>query len=303
MDRLVAMEVFVNVVQAGSFSGGAQRLNLRQPMVSKTVAQLEQHLGVRLLLRSNQGLMLTEPGQRFYDQARIALEQVEASEQAARDASSGVTGRIRVSVPMTFASLTLLPALPRFLDRHPALEVDIMMDDRSTDLLKAGVDVALRIGTLNDSSLVARKLGERPRAVVGTPSYFARFGIPRHPADLASHQAIVYSPRRSGASRTFRRGEEEVTVELSGRVHVDANEGVRAAVLANVGLAVGSNWIFQRDLAEGTVQAVLQDWSLPSADLWALFPTGRMASAKARAFVGFVEEILAASPAMQPAKD
>ncbi|WP_456280981.1 LysR family transcriptional regulator [Cupriavidus sp. JZ107] len=293
MDRLAAMETFVGVIEAGSFSAAARRLNLGQPAVSKSIAQLEERLGTRLLLRSTRGLTPTDAGQRFYEHAKRAIEEADEAEQAARDSSEGLSGRLRVSAAVTFARLHILPGLKTFMDRHPQLEIDIALDDRNIDLLEEGTDVALRMGMLDDSSMTARRIARSPRLVVGTPRYFAQAGVPRTPADLSGHQAIVYSQRGGGESWSFRQGSTEVAVVVSGRVRVSAAEGIRTAVLADMGLAVASRWMFAPEVEQGVVQTVLNDWTLPPIDLWAVFPSGRMVTAKARAFVAFVEEALA----------
>jgi DNA-binding transcriptional LysR family regulator len=293
MDRMAAMETLVAVVEAGSFSAAARRLKLGQPAVSKSIAQLEEHLGARLLLRSTRGLTVTDAGQRFYEHARHAIEEAEQAEQAVRESSTGLSGRLRVSAAVTFARLHVLPSLKSFLDRHPQLQLDIVLDDRSIDLLEEGVDLSLRMGTLDDSSMTARRLAQCRRLVVGTPRYFAAMGVPKTPAELSRHQAIVYALRGGGESWSFNRNGAEVAVVVSGRVRVNAAEGVRAAVLGHMGLAIASEWMFTPELADGTVQAVLADWQLPPLDLWAVFPAGRMVTTKARAFVAFVEEVLA----------
>ncbi|WP_064574082.1 LysR family transcriptional regulator [Cupriavidus gilardii] len=293
MDRLAAMETFVGVIEAGSFSAAARRLNLGQPAVSKSIAQLEERLGTRLLLRSTRGLTPTDAGQRFYEHAKRAIEEADEAEQAARDSSEGLSGRLRVSAAVTFARLHILPGLKTFMDRHPQLEIDIALDDRNIDLLEEGTDVALRMGMLDDSSMTARRIARSPRLVVGTPRYFAQAGVPRTPADLSGHQAIVYSQRGGGESWSFRQGSTEVAVVVSGRVRVSAAEGIRTAVLADMGLAVASRWMFAPEVEQGVVQTVLNDWTLPPIDLWAVFPSGRLVTAKARAFVAFVEEALA----------
>ncbi|HEY2023148.1 LysR family transcriptional regulator [Paraburkholderia sp.] len=293
MDRMVAMETFVTVVDAGSFSAAARRLKLGQPAVSKAVAQLEERLGARLLLRSTRGLAPTEAGQRFYDHALRAIDEAEQAEQAVRESSEGLSGRLRIGAAVTFARLHVLPALKSFLDQHPNLSLDIVLDDRSVDLLGEGVDVALRMGALDDSTMTARRIFTGRRLVVGTPSYFAQAGIPQTPVDLNRHQAIVYAVRGGGESWLFSRGDgADSTVTLSGRISVNAAEGMRTAVLAHMGVAVASEWMFAPELANGTVQAVLTDWTLPPIDLWAVFPSGRMATTKARAFVAFVEHLL-----------
>jgi DNA-binding transcriptional LysR family regulator len=293
MDRMTAMETFVTVVDAGSFSAAARRLKLGQPAVSKAVAQLEERLGARLLLRSTRGLTPTDAGQRFYEHARRAIDEADQAEQVVRESSDGLSGRLRIGAAVTFARLHVLPALKTFLDQHPKLSVDIVLDDRSIDLLEEGVDVALRMGTLDDSAMTARRILRGRRLVVGTPRYFAEAGIPKTPADLSRHQAIVYSMRGGGESWSFSSSDgTEIAVAVSGRVSVSAAEGVRTAVLGHMGLAVASEWMFSPELADGTVQAVLTQWALPPIDVWAVFPSGRMATTKARAFVAFVEHVL-----------
>ncbi|MGN8111631.1 LysR family transcriptional regulator [Paraburkholderia sp. 22098] len=292
MDRMAAMETYVSVVEAGSFSAAAKRLKLGQPAVSKSIAQLEERLGVRLLLRSTRGLTPTDAGQRFYEHARRAIEEVDLAEHVARDASTGLSGVLRISAAVTFARLHILPALKTFLDRHPNLQIDIVLDDRTIDLLEKGVDVALRMGSLDDSTMTARRIAQSRRLVVGTPAYLAEAGVPKTPADLSQHQVIVYSLRGGGESWAFSQSGKEVAVVVSGRVSVSAAEGMRTTVLGGLGLAIASEWMFSPELADGSVQAVLTDWELPSIDLWAVFPAGRLVSAKARAFVAFVEETL-----------
>ncbi|EJL80890.1 transcriptional regulator [Herbaspirillum sp. CF444] len=293
MDRLNAMATFVNVVESGSFSGAARRLEVGQPAVSKTIAQLEERLGVRLLLRSTRGLTPTEAGQRFYERALRAIEEADAAERSARDAGTGLSGPLRICAAVTFTRLRILPYLQPFLDLHPQLSLDIVLDDRHIDMLEEGIDVALRMGSLTDSGMTARKIAQSPRSVVGTPAYFARRGVPATPADLGCHSAVIYG-RVGGGSWEFRRGSTEVSVAVSGRIRVNAAEGVRAAVLADMGLAISSEWMFEPELASGALQRVLTEWELPPVDLWAVYPGGRMASAKARAFIAYVEELLSA---------
>ncbi|HLX00797.1 MAG TPA: LysR family transcriptional regulator [Trinickia sp.] len=299
MDRLTAMETFVCVVDSGSFSAAARLLNVGQPAVSKSIALLEERLAVRLLLRSTRGLTPTEAGLAFYERAKRAIEETEEAELAARGAGANLSGRLRVCAAVTFARLHIVPAMGRFLEQYPDLTLDVVLDDRNVDLLEEGVDVALRMGKLDDSGMTARKLSEARRLVVGTPAYFEKAGVPATPAELAAHQAIVYGQRYGGTAWTFRRESSEVSVAVSGRMTVSAAEGVREAVLADLGVAVASEWMFAGELRSGKVRAVLLDWLLPPIELWAVFPAGRMVSAKARAFVGFVEETLESASAAQ----
>jgi len=294
MDRLAAMEAFVLVVDTGSFSAAARRLKVGQPAVSKLVAQLEERLGVKLLVRTTRGLTATEAGLNYYERARRSIEEADEAESAARGAGSGLTGRLRICGAVTFARIHLMPRLPEFLARHPELEMEVVLDDRNIDLVQEGIDVALRMGQLSDSSLTARRIASGRHVVVGTPAYFERTGKPTAPGDLAAHQAVIYDQEAGGQDWTFQRDDAEIAVILKGRLRVSAAEGVRAAVLANAGIAVASEWMFSPEIAGRTVQMVLKDWELPRIDLWAVFPAGRTATNKARTFTQFVQEVMRA---------
>ena len=290
MDRLQAMIAFVRVVETGSFSGAARQIGVGQPAVSKTIAQLEDRLQVRLLVRSTHGLTPTDAGLRFYERARTAIHEADEAELEARGAGASLTGLLRVSAATTFARLLVVPRLPEFLALHPDLEIDIVLDDRLIDLVSEGIDVSIRTGQLADSTAVARRLARGRRSVIAAPAYLQRAGIPVVPGALGEHEAIVHS--RSENSWTFSKDGTAASVSIRGRVRVTAAEGVRAAVLAGMGLTVNSDWMFAPELASGAVQRVLTDWQLPAVDLWAVFPTGRLASAKAKAFARFVEDIV-----------
>jgi DNA-binding transcriptional LysR family regulator len=281
------------VIETGSFSGAARQLRVGQPAISKTIAQLEERLGVRLLLRSTHGLTPTEAGQSFYEHAKRSIEEADEADQVARGAGTNLSGRLRVCAAVTFARLHVIPRLPIFLAQHPALEIDVVLDDTNVDLIEAGIDVALRMGTLEDSSLMARKIADGPRVVLGTPAYFEKTGEPVVPEDLLTHQVVIYERRGGGAVWTFRQGATEASVTVKGRVRVTAAEGVREAVFAGLGLVITSEWMFAPELRSGIVRAVLRDWTLPPIELWTVFPTGRRVSAKARAFAAFIEGQLA----------
>lgn len=295
MDRLGAMQTFVRVVDTGSFSAAARWLNVGQPSVSKTIAQLEDRLGVRLVVRSTRGLTPSEAGLRFYERARRAIDEAAEAELAARGEGAGLRGTLRVAAPTTFARLHIVPSLPAFLATHADLDVELMMDDRVVDLVSEGVDLSLRMGDLPDSSAVARRLATGPRLVVATRAYLERRGVPTAPSELAGHEAVVYTQGRSG-SWMFRRESTEVSVAVRGRLRVSSAEGIRAAVLADIGLTIASRWMFSPELETGAMRAVLTDWALPPTDLWAIYPTGRLASAKARAFADFVVQTLKEPP-------
>jgi DNA-binding transcriptional LysR family regulator len=214
---MIAMEVFCRVVEAGSFSAAARDLNVGQPAVSKSVAQLEERLGVRLLLRSAKGLTPTEAGLGFYTRAKRSIEEANEAEIAARGEGSGLAGRLRVSAAVTFARLNIVPRLAEFLAAHPDLEIDLALDDRDIDLVEEGIDISLRMGKLADSTLTARKIGESSRHIVATPAYLGLAGTPLSPADLLSHDAVIYTRRGGGEVWTFTQGTADTSVTVKGR--------------------------------------------------------------------------------------
>src|SRR5258707_13821624 len=211
MDRMAAMEAFVRVVDAGSFSGAAKQLRLGQPAVSKTIAQLEERLGVRLLLRSTHGLTPTEAGRNFYQRAKRAIDEADEAELAARGAAASLSRRPGICAPVTFARLHVMPRLALFLAEHPALDVDVLLSDANKDLIGEGIDVALRLGQLADSSFTARRIGQSQRRGLGSPAYFEAMGAPKTPADLAKHRAVVHDQPARGTALTIRPGDPEQT--------------------------------------------------------------------------------------------
>lgn len=294
MDPLGAMKIFVRVIETGSFSAAAKDLRVGQSAVSKSIARLEERLGVRLLLRSIHGVTATEAGQTYYTCARRTIDDVEEAELAVRKAGASLTGRLRVSAGVTFAGLYLVPRLSRFLAQHPDLTVEFVLDDRPVDLIEEGVDIGLRYGPLADASLTGRKIASTRRVVVSTPSYLDRAGLPKTPSELLRHEIVIYSRDRDGGDTwVFRKDDSEISVTLRGRVRLTSSEGVRAAVLSGLGMAVVSQWLFKPELDCGKVRQVLTDWALPDIELWLVFPMGRMANAKARAFETFVQKEIA----------
>jgi DNA-binding transcriptional LysR family regulator len=295
MDRLSALEMFVRVVDTGSFSAVARNQDIGQPAVSKAVVQLEEWLGVSLLMRSTRSLVPTEAGRIFYERAKRTIEEAHQAVLAARGSACGLSGKLRVSTSVCFGRLHVLPNLASFLAEHPDLDMDFVLDDRHLDLVNEGIDVSLRMGAMPDSNMTARRIAEGRRIVVATPAYLQRHGTPKSPGDLVSHQAVIYTPGGGGepwTSWTFRKATAEVSVILRGRLKVTAGEGIREAVIRDLGFAVASEWNFSPELQSGKVVEILQDWALPPTNLSAVYPAGRLASTKARAFVSFVEQYM-----------
>jgi DNA-binding transcriptional LysR family regulator len=259
VDRLADMETFVRVIEAGSFSAAAQQMRLGQPAVSKAVSRLGQRLGVRLVLRSARGLSPTEAGQSYYEEARAVLQRTEQAELAASTAGKSLSGRLRISAPITFARLHIVPKLESLLKAHPALDVEVVLSDRVVDVIEEGIDGALQLGSLVDSALTARKLASRRGVVLAAPRYFEEFGKPLKPQELAQHEAVIYAELLGGSAWTFHKGREEVAVTLRGRVRMSAAEGVREAIFVGLGLTISSESRFTPELASGMVETALTE--------------------------------------------
>lgn len=291
MDRLSSMTTFVTVVDCGSFSAAARRLNVGQPAVSKTIAQLEDYLGVPLVARSTRGLAPTEAGIRFYECARLAIEHADKAEVAARGEGAGLTGTLYVAAAPTFTRLHIMPHLAEFMAAHPELDVELVLDDRAIDLVEERIDVSLRMGPLPDSSATAKRIATSSRCVMSSRGYLEKIEAPKSPAELADHQVIVHARQRVTAW-TFARGSSKTSVAVGGRLRTNNAEGLRAAVLSGMAVTIASRWMFAPELSTGEVQVLLPEWDLPPVDLWAVYPSGKRVSAKARAFIEHVEKVL-----------
>jgi DNA-binding transcriptional LysR family regulator len=293
MDRWLALRAFIRVVETGSLSAAARSLKVGQPAVSKAIAALERHLGSQLLLRTTRRTVVTEAGSRYYELAKPAFDSLEEAEQIARSNASGIVGVLRVAAPVTFGRLHIVPAMGPFLDANPRLQIELVLDDRTVDVVAERIDVALRMGAIRQASLIARRLSTAPRVVVASPAYLARRGAPTSPGDLLAHDVVVYAQRDGGGNEwKFRSGTGSTSIRVPERFSVTAAEGVRAAVLAGWGLTIASRWMFGPELESGAVLALLTEYQLEPIDLWAVLPS-RRAPSRARAFIEFVQKTLA----------
>jgi DNA-binding transcriptional LysR family regulator len=291
MDRLAALEAFVRVAECGSFSKAADRLHSSKSVVSRQVSALETELGARLLHRTTRALTLTEAGRSYFERAaRILADLAEASASVGQ-LQAAPRGRLRVSAPMSFGYLHLAPALPDFLDRYPDVELELVMNDRSVDLVDEGFDMAVRIGTLEDSSLVARKLAPMRRTVFASPAYLQARGTPASPDDLRAHECLCYSNLGLSQEWRFVRPDGRPwPVEVHGRLHANNGDALRAAALRGFGLAVLPSFFVGRDLQSGALVSVLEEFMPQDSALYAVYPHARHLSPKVRAFVDFLAE-------------
>lgn len=291
-DRLQELEVFVRVAERGNLSQVAREIGLSQPSVSRILNDLEARISARLLVRTSRKVGLTEAGQVYLEQIRPLLAEL----GAAADTAAGneeLRGLLRVELSVTFAMRALIPRLPVLLAEHPNLSVELMMDDRRRSLVEEGADVAIRLGMLDNSSLMARRVGQTPRLLVAAPDYIARHGLPVSPADLARHHVIFGPSDSSGA--TFQgpiNPEANFVLPENPRIRVTSSAGVTACVLAGLGVAFGSGWMFDAELRDGRLCRLLPEFPLPAIPIHALFPAGRQPSKRARGFADWLSRSL-----------
>jgi len=294
--------VFLAVVEAGSFAGAARRLGTTTSAVSKRIAQLERRLGARLVHRSSRHMAPTDAGRLFYERCRRLADELADAERAVRGYAEELRGVLRVSAPLTFAQQHVVPLLPAFLAEHPALEVAIAAEDRFVDPIEEGVDLVIRTGRPGDSRLVQRKLAADRRVVCGAPDYFARHGVPRAPAELASHACMRHALHAAAGRWVFEGPGGRVAVPVRGRFQVNHTGMIRDAALAGLGVALLPLFAVADDLRAGRLKAVLEAWRVPpEVGIYALFPGGRHLPPAVRAFVDHLAKRLPARLAFREA--
>lgn len=287
---------FLKVVETGAFSRAAERMGTSKSIVSRRVARLEEQLGARLLARSAAGAQPTDAGQAYFERASNALAELEAAKEVVADSVTQVAGPIRLSAPLSFGISYLAPALAEFAKVHPRVELDISFDDRNVDLIAGGFDLAVRIGRLEDSSLIARRIAPSRRVVVGSPDYLARRGEPDHPRALAGHDILLYGNEQW----RFRVGDRWETIRVQPRLRADNGEMLRAAAEAGLGLCMLPTFIAAPALAARTLVPLLLDHPLPESGLHAVMPPGRATTARVRALVEFLAARFGPEPGWDP---
>lgn len=298
MDILAPMRAFVRVAETGSFSAVAAELGTTQPTISRQIALLEDHLGTRLFTRSTRAVTLTEDGRAFWDHALRALEALGEAENAVGRRLRRPSGTLRMVVPVVFGRLQIVPRLAQFMARYPDISIDLTMSDGFTDLVEQGVELAIRVGTVTDLALVARRIGEVRRLTVASPAYLDRHAPPPTPADLASHDCIVYSRLATGSVWHFSGPAGPISVDVRGRFRVDNSEGVREGVLAGLGIAVVPEFVFSNEIAAGRVRVVLAGYEPKPLPLQAVYPSRRYVPPRVRAMIDFLVEQFGAGTAM-----
>ncbi|MGQ2996480.1 LysR family transcriptional regulator [Variovorax sp.] len=290
MDRLLAMEMFVRVVETGSFSKAAVEFHTTQPTVTKQIAATEARLKVRLLNRNTRGVSLTEPGALYYEKCKSIVRDAEEADSVVQLRQNQAQGLLRVGTSVAFGRRVVVPLALEYMRRYPQVQIDLSFEDRYVDLIAQGIDVAVRMGKLADSSLGARYLGANPWAMVASPAYLKKHGTPRRAQDLSAHVALIYS---SVVGDEFWRMHtpkgEPVTVPVSGRFRSNNLSAVLAAARDGLGIALMPRYVASESLAAGKVRAVLADHALPEQEIHAVFPSPKLVPGKVSSFVAFLQ--------------
>ncbi|WP_341702739.1 LysR family transcriptional regulator [Ferrovibrio sp.] len=297
IDNLADLAVFAKVVELNSFSEAARNLKLSKSAVSKQVARLEDRLGAQLLQRTTRRLTLTETGRIVLTHAQRVLAEADAADIAVQSLYSAPRGRLRVNLPLSFGLGHIAPLVPDFLSLCPELHVDLSFNDRLIDLLEEDVDLAIRIGDLRDSTLVARRLAPARAVFCAAPAYLRRAGVPLKPGDLRQHECLLYTylPEPDSWPVLDEAG-IAASIRVSGRLHANNGDALRAAALAGHGIVRLPSFIVGPDLAAGLLVPVLEDFTPPPAGIYAVYPAQRYLTPKVRAFIDFLAERFGPEP-------
>jgi DNA-binding transcriptional LysR family regulator len=297
MDEINA---FLAVVETQNFTAAGRLIERDASVVSRRVSALEARLGIRLVERSTRRVSPTEAGSRFAERTRAALVTMQEAEAEATQASHAATGTLKIAVPGAFGRLWVAPLLPMFLAKYPGVSVTLEHADRYVDLLAEGFDLAIRLGALEDSRLIAKKLTAHRRLICASPGYLQRKGIPQVPGDLADHACLRFSRLATHPEWRFKRDGEIASVEVTGPLTADDAQTLVTAALSDAGIVMCSDWLSWRERADGRLKAVLQDWTVDGEGaIYVVRPPGRFTPSKTRAFVDWISEQLSAPPWME----
>ena len=298
MDRFLAMETFVRVVDRGGFSAAAQDLRISRAMVSRHIQELEARLGARLLHRTTRRVSVTEAGQVYYERSAHLLADLAAADSEVGEMHARPRGTLRVNGPVVFGSLHLAAAVADYMAAFPEVNIELTLNDRTVDLVEEGFDMAVRIGRLADSSLMARRLAPCRLVIVASPGYLARRGTPLVPGDLTKHDCIRYMYGEGGDVWHFQGPDGKLAVRVQGQLRTNNGDVMRIAASRGMGIAVTPSFIVNDDLASGALVPLLHGWSgAEEIAVHAVYPPGRNPSAKLRSFIDFLVPRFGEQPA------
>jgi len=291
MDVMHSMTVFRRVVEAKSFSAVARESNMSQSTVSKHVAALEQRLDTKLLNRSTRSLKLTEAGKEYYRHCVRIINDFQEAEASVGKGKIKPTGTLRISTSMAFGRIIMLPQMKQFFETYPEINIDLLFDDNYVDLVKQGIDVAIRIGPLADSSLIAKKIGSSKRIVVASADYLIKYGRPRKPADLGKHNCLLYSLQKTPDLWYFnstQQGDESIRVK--GRFKASSPDAICDAAVEGLGIAIVCQWHAEKYIRTGALKVIMRDYRATAYDIHAVYPERRFMPQKVKRMIEFLAE-------------
>lgn len=287
---LQQLRSFLAIVRAGSFVGAADATGLSKAAVSRHLADLEAHLGVRLLHRTTRRLSLSDDGQRFHDRAAELVAALEELESETASSGGEATGELRINAPLTFGNLHLAPLWPRFIDANPKVSLDITLNDRIVDLVEEGYDVAIRITNRLDPQMVSRRLATTRIVLCASPGYLAKHGTPTHPRELNGHQILAYRYWSGGDNWLFKGPEGEVSVRVSPRIHTNSGDTCRAAALEDQGVILQPDFLVGRDLEHGALVELMPEYRSIELGVHVVYATRKHLPMKTRCLIDFLVE-------------
>ena len=291
MDVMHSMAVFRRVVEAESFSAVARETNMSQSTVSKHIASLEERLDTKLLNRSTRSLKLTEAGREYYHHCIRILNDFQEAEASVGKGKIDPTGTLRISTSAAFGRTCILPYLNEFLSAYPDISIDLIFNDDYIDLVKEGIDLAIRIGPLEDSSLIARKIGSSPRVIVASPEYLVNRGRPKKPSDLIKHDCLFYTLQKSPDLWYFNSTQEgDESVHVNGRLKASSPDAICDATLEGLGISILGEWYVRKHIQEGKLKVILPDYKPTTYDIHAVYPERRFVPQKVKRMVEFLTE-------------
>lgn len=290
------MRSFIRVVETGSFSAVAREQNTNQATISKRIASLEKKLGTKLLVRGSRKHSLTETGKTYFERVTNIVMEIDEAEAEARSLTATPKGDLRITVPTMFGGMYVAPVISEFLATYPDINLDIKFDENMVDLVKEGIDVAIRLGDLQDSSMIAKNLGYDELIIVASPSYLSNQPTIESTEDLANHNCLIYSlsPKR-GTVWVFSDKSETSSIEVTGNFQCDNGMGLKEMLLANAGIALMPKWLVDRELESGQLVHILKD-SYKRYPITAVFPNSRYVPLKVRCFVDFMQKMIRTDP-------
>ena len=287
MDRFHELKVCVAVAETGGFARAAARLNSSPPAVTRAIAGLESRLGIELFKRTTRRVHLTESGQLFVEKARIVLAELEAAEREASGEAAMPTGQLTITASVTMGRTIVPPIVSSFLDAHPRVTVRVLLIDRVTNLVEEGIDVALRVGQLPDSSMISRTVGEVRRVLVASPAYLARRGLPRAPADLKRHEIIAFTGLMPNREWSYSGDRSASRVALQPRLEINDATAAISAAEAGDGITIALSYMVAKHIRDGRLVPILDRYTPPGVPVQMVYPEARIVAAKVRAFVDF----------------